>query len=201
MATPFQRDLKKLGRHLVQIKRRAGMEDIFGFVVDSSTEVLLLHSFESEPFCLNGYDVIRQSDIRYYCFFDDPRYWRFRALKTLKVRPVKPRNISLGSIREVLASVSLIYPCLSADREERDRPTSYVGPLVRLSERTFTMEDTDYYGQFTGPRRLRYEDVTRICFDGGYLTASAMTATIAAKRTQPKASRPASRRKKPSHRL
>jgi hypothetical protein len=178
MATPFQRDLKKKRQHLVQIKRRAGMLDSFGFVVDAGDDLILLHHFDSEVFCLNGYDVIRQLDITSYCFFDDPRYWRFRALRRLKIRPTLPRNICLNSMPELLSSVSAGYPLLSVHREERERRTTYVGPIVSLSEKSFTIEDADYFGEWTGPRRMRYAGITRVRFDGGYLNASAMTSKI-----------------------
>jgi len=149
---------------------------VFGFVVDSSDELVLLHSFNSEVFCLNGYDVIRQCDIRSFCFFDDPRYWRYRALRRLKIRPVRPRDISVASVQDLLSSVSARYPLLSAHRETPRRRMTYVGPVVNMADRSFTIEDSDYFGRWTGPRRLRYADVTRVCFDGGYLRASAMTA-------------------------
>jgi len=176
MASAFQRDLKKLSRHLVQIIRPSGFSSVFGFVVGSSDELVLLHSFNSEAFCLDGYDVIRQCDIRSFCFFDDPRYWRYRALRLLKIRPMPPRDINLSSVRAVLSSVAARYPLLSAHRETPHRCTTYVGPIVSMSERSFTIEDSDYFGRWTGPRRLCYADVTRICFDGGFLRASAMTA-------------------------
>ena len=176
MATTFQRDLKKLSRHLVQIQRPTGMPTVFGFVVASSDELVLLHSFNSEAFCLDGYDVIRLCDIRSFCFFDDPRYWRYRALRRLKIRPTLPHDVSILSIQELLSSVSARYPLLSAHREAPHRRTTYVGPVVSMAERSFTIEDSDYFGRWTGPRRLRYADVTRICFAGGFLTASAMTA-------------------------
>lgn len=176
MASTFQRDLKKLSRHLVQIHRPPGMSTVFGFVVGSSDELVLLHSFNSEAFCLDGYDVIRQCDIRSFCFFDDPRYWRYRAIRRLKIRPIPPGDISLVSVQELLSSVSSCYPLLSAHRETPRRRTTYVGPVVSMAERSFTIEDADFFGQWTGPRRLRYADVTRVCFDGGYLRASAMTA-------------------------
>jgi hypothetical protein len=176
MPSTFQRDLKKFGRHLVQIHRPSGIPTVFGFVVGSSDELVLLHSFNSEVFCLDGYDVIRQCDIRSFCFFDDPRYWRYRALRRLKIRPTLPRYVSLISVQELLSSVSARYPLLSAHRETPRRRTTYVGPVVSMAERSFTIEDADYFGQWTGPRRLRYADVTRVCFDGGYLRASAMTA-------------------------
>ena len=79
MASPFQRNLKRKNQHLVQIRRAPGTPAVFGFVVGLSNGLALLHSFNSEVFCLNGYDVIRESDIRGFCFFDDPRYWRLRA--------------------------------------------------------------------------------------------------------------------------
>lgn len=176
MPSTFQRDLKRFGRHLVQIHRPSGMPTVFGFVVGSSDELVLLHHFNSEVFCLDGYDVIRQCDISSFCFFDDPRYWRYRALRRLKIRPTPPRDISLVSVQELLSSVSARYPLLSAHRETPHRRTTYVGPVVSLTERSFTIEDADYFGRWTGPRRLRYAEVTRVCFDGGYLRASAMTA-------------------------
>ena len=43
MPSTFHRDLKKLGRHLVQIYRPSGMQAVFGFVVGSSDELVLLH--------------------------------------------------------------------------------------------------------------------------------------------------------------
>lgn len=182
MPSPFQRELKKKQRHLVQIIRPDGMPAVFGFVVDSSKDLLLLHHFNSVVFCLDGYDVLRQSDVLRYCFFDEPRYWRYRALRRLKIRPVLPAGISLVSIRETLSSIMARYPLLSAHRETPERRTTYVGPVVSLAENSFTMEDADYYGQWTGSRRLRYADVTRICFDGGFLTASAMTSPKSKKR-------------------
>src|SRR5947208_10978968 len=106
MASTFERDLKKLSRHLVQIHRPSGMPTVFGFVVASSDELVLLHSFNSEVFCLDGYDIIRQCDIRSYCFFDDPRYWRYRAIRRLKIRPTLPRDVRLGSVQELLSTVS-----------------------------------------------------------------------------------------------
>lgn len=176
MTSTFQRDSKRMRRHLVQILRSSGMPSVFGFVVDSSDELVLLHSFNSDAFCLDGYDVVRQCDIRSYCFFDNPRYWRYRALRRLKIRPIPPRDIRIGSVQELLVSVGAQYPLLSVHRETPHRRTTYVGPVVSMAERSFTVENADYFGRWTGARRLRYSDVTRVCFDDGYLRASAMTA-------------------------
>jgi hypothetical protein len=175
--TSLQRDLKKKQRHMVQLNRSAvGMFNVFGFVMDATDELVLVHFFDSETFCLTGYDVLRQRDIGSYCFFDDPRYWRFRALRRLKIRPTAPVGICLASIPELLASVAKRYPLLSVHHERCDRGLAYVGPIVSMGTRSFTIEDANYYGEWTGPRRMRYDDVTRVCFDSGYLRASAMTA-------------------------
>jgi len=174
--TSLQRDLKKKQRHMVQLIRSAvGMSNVFGFVVDATDDLVLVHFFDSEAFCLTGYDVLRQRDIRSYCFFDDPRYWRSRAVRRLKIRPTAPAGISLASIPELLASVAKRYPVLSVHHERRHRRTTYVGPIVSMGERSFTIEDANCYGEWTGPRRMRYDDITKICFDGGYLRAQAMT--------------------------
>ncbi len=92
MTSPFKRDLRKKRRHLVQLIRHP-LRELFGFVVDSSDSLVLVHHFDSEAFHLNGYHVIRHEDIRSYCFFDDPRYWRVRAISQLKIRPVLPLYI------------------------------------------------------------------------------------------------------------
>ena len=114
MASTFQRDLKKLSRHLVQIHRPQGMPTVFGFVVDSSDELVLLHHFNSEVFCLDGDDAIRHCDIRSFCFFDDPRYWRYRALRRLKIRPIPPRPLPAGPKR--------IRPLAATRRARSDAP-------------------------------------------------------------------------------
>jgi hypothetical protein len=174
--TSLQRDLKKKHRHLVQLIRSGvGMADVFGFVLDSNDELVLVHFFDSEAFCLTGYDVLRLRDIRSYCFFDDPRYWRYRAIRRLKIRPVVPVGISLSSVPAVLSSVSKHYPVLSVHHEQREQRVTYVGRITNMSERTFAVADTTCFGEWTRPRRMRYDDVTRVCFDGGYLRATAMT--------------------------
>ena len=162
---------------MVQLVRRAvGMSDVFGFILEATDDLVLLHCFDSEAFCLNGYDILRQQDIRSYCFFDDPRYWRYRAIRQLKIRPTAPVvGISLSTIPDLLNSVSEHYPILSVHQERRSRVTTYVGRIVSMSERRFAIVDTNYYGQWTRPRQMRYQDVTRVCFDGGYLRAAAMT--------------------------
>ena len=175
MTTMFQRDLKKKQRHLVQLIRPGWMSDVFGFVVDANASLVLVHSFKNDAFCLSGYEVVRQRDIRAYCFFDDPRYWRFRALRKLKIRPTAPIGISIASIPALLASVGSRFPLLSVHHETRRKEVTYIGPIVSLGKRIFTIEDADYYGEWTGPRRMRYEDVTTVIFDDGYLKASAMT--------------------------
>ena len=175
MSTSFKSDLKKKQKHLVGFNRKAGMSDVFGFVMDANNEFVLVHSFNSTAFCLSGYEVFRSQDIDKYCFFDNARYWRFRALRRLRIRPTAPIGISLASTPELLASVSKHYPLLSVHHETRDRHVEYVGPIVSLGKRIFTIEDANYYGEWTGPRRMRYEDVTSVIFDDGYLRASAMT--------------------------
>lgn len=175
--TPFLRDLKVKQRYLVSLnRRRIQGSTFFGFVVDYSDMLVLLHSFNSTAFCLTGYEVVRQKDIDSYCFFDDPRYWRVRAMRRLKIKPVKPSGISLCSIRDLLASLTGKYPLIGVGSERAvGKSVEFVGPIVSMAERTFKIEDSDYFGRWTGPHRMKYDEVTNVCFDDGYLRASALT--------------------------
>jgi len=45
-----------------------------------------------------------------------------------------------------------------------------------MMEKTFTIEDLNSNGEWSGPRRMKFSDVTRIDFGGGYEEALAVTA-------------------------
>jgi hypothetical protein len=51
-----------------------------------------------------------------------------------------------------------------------------IGPLISMTKATFTIDDLDSNAEWTGPRRLKFSDVTRVDFGGGYEHALAVTA-------------------------
>jgi len=164
-------------KHLFQIKR--DLKDVastMGFVVDFSDSLILFHVLEMDTFRLNGYTVVREQDVREYRFFAKPEYWQFRAVRHFRLQPARPAGISVATLPELLTSVARRYPLMTLHLERKDPDACYIGPLVKMTDRTFTIADLDCNAEWTGPRRMRFSDITRVDFGGGYETTLAVTA-------------------------
>jgi len=164
-------------KHLVELEMRPKrLGTIAGFVMNSSDELILLHRLEKDTFRLNGYCVVREKMVGRYRVFDSPQYWQFRATKQLGLKPTQPRQISLIALPASLRSIAKSYPLLTVHREKINPEGCYIGRLRNLNEETFTIEDLDSNAEWTGPRRMKLNDVTRVDFGGGYENALALTA-------------------------
>lgn len=177
LSATFQSKCKLHRRHLVEIDRPAkGMDRSAGFVVACSDVLVLLHALEWDAFRLNGYIAVQIADIGAYRFFDKADYWQFRAVKRFKLVPTRPPSISVDSWPDLISSAGARYPLLTIHRERIDPETCAIGSLAAVGASSFTIEDLDCTAAWTGPRRLKFSDVTRVDFDGGYLEALAAVA-------------------------
>jgi len=177
MNAPFRSILKKseIGQ-LFEVKRSIkDVGTLRGFLVASSDSLLLFHRLDSEVFQLNGYTVIRDEDISRYRVLTAGS-WEARALSHYRIKPKCPTGISIVSFPELLKSVAAHYPLMVFHPEKRKPDVCYIGPLVSMTERTFTIEDLNSDGKWSGPRRMRFGDISRIDFGGGYESALAVTA-------------------------
>ena len=130
--------------HLFEVKRRlGGASSINGFIVAFSDSLVLLHRLEMDTFRLNGYTVLRSRDISDYRVFDTAENWQFRAVNHFHLKPIRPTGISVASLPELLASTSRHYPLLTFHPERKDPDICYIGPLLSMTQRTFTIEDLD----------------------------------------------------------
>ncbi len=183
MSVSFNSIFKKAKmRHLFEVKRRlkdAGRTT--GFIVDFSDSLVLFHTVNMDTFRLNGYTVIRREDISHYRVFSKPEYWQVRAMRHFRPSPMPPEGISVASLPELLKSVAEHYPLITLHPEKTKPDVCFIGPLVSMTERTFTIEDLNSSGEWTGPRRMKFGDVTRVEFGGGYEAALAVTAPKRAK--------------------
>ena len=177
MSTPFQRDLKKHLLHLVEIERRPkALAKVSGFVVSFSDELVLLHMLDWESFRLNGYIAIRQQDIRAYRFFDKTAYWQCRAVKHFRLRPILPKGITTATLPDLLNSLAKHFPLIMFYPERTKPDVCYIGPILSFTPRTITIDDLDCNAEWSGPRKLKLKDITRIEVGGGYEAALARTA-------------------------
>jgi hypothetical protein len=178
MSEPLQSTLErfKIG-HLVQVKRR--LKDVgttTGFVVALSDSLILFHTLDMDMFRLNGYTALRDEDISHYRGFTKAEYWQFRAVRRFHLKPVRPVGISVASLPELLMSVSQHYPLITLHPEKKKPDVCYIGSLVSMTEHTFIIEDLDCNGEWSGPRRMKFSDITRVDFGGGYEEALSVTA-------------------------
>ena len=183
MSVSFNSIFKKAKmRHLFEVRRRfkdAGTTT--GFIVDFSDSLVLFHTLETDTFRLNGYTVVRKEDISEYRVFSKAEYWQVRAVRHFRLRPMPPAGISVTSLPELLKSVAKHYPLIALHPEKTKPEACYIGALASMTERTFTIEDLNSSGEWSGPRRMKFSDVTRVDFGGGYEAALAVTAPKRAK--------------------
>ena len=163
--------------HLFQVKRRLkNVGSTTGFIVAFSESLILFHTLDMDTFRLNGYTALREEDISQYRFFTKADYWQFRAVRHFHLKPIRPAGISVSSVPELLKSVAKRYPLMTFHPEKKKPDVCYIGPLVSMAEHTFTIDDLDCNGEWSGPRRMKFSEVTRIDFGGGYEQALAVTA-------------------------
>ena len=190
MGLRFQSIFKKHQlKHLVELKRGSkGLDRITGFIVDFSDSLVLLHCLNWDTFRLNGYTVIREDDISHYRFFDKPAYWQFRAAKLLRFSPGQPTGVSIGSFHEFLTSVAKRFPLVMFHPERTKPETCYVGSVSSVTDRTVVLDDLSSSAEWTGPRRLKLADITKVDFGGGYEESLAMTVPARTKQKRRKTS-------------
>jgi hypothetical protein len=139
-----------------------------GFVVDYSDSLILFHVLSMDTFQLNGYSVIRSEDVMNYWIFDKHEYWLNRAVRRFELAPIRPEGLSMSSIPKLIASICKRYPLITIHPERKKPGVCYIGSLLSMTEATFTIDDLDGTAGWSGPRRIKFSDATRIDFDGGY---------------------------------
>lgn len=169
-------------RHLFEVKRRfKNVGSTTGFIVDFSEPLVLFHTLDTDTFQLNGYTMIRKEDITKYRVFGKTEYWQVRAVRYFHLKPMRPTGVSVTSLPALLKSVTEHYPLITLHPERTNPDVCFLGQLVSTTERTFTIEDLNSNGEWSGPRRMRFSDVTRVDFGDGYAGALAATAPKRAK--------------------
>lgn len=178
MSTSFHSILKRGDKtRIVEIKRRIkDTGTLSGFVVGWSESLLLFHVLDTDSFRLNGYTAVRMEDVSQYRFLPKGKHWIDRATKHYGIEPVPLNGISVATIADLLRTASERYPLITIHPEKKKPDVCYIGAFSSMSERIFTIEDLNCNCEWSGPRRIRFEDVTRVSFGDGYAEALAVTA-------------------------
>ncbi len=148
-----------------------------GYVVDANERFVLLHIVD-DRIELDGYVVLRTEDItEVVCEFDNYKFIE-KALAIRRMEPERPMLVDLTSMEAVLRSIDEHFPLLVVHREEVNGDECWIGSLDSVSDKTFTLRAMDPDAKWSGPKRIRFDEVTRVEFDGGYETALAQVAGI-----------------------
>lgn len=148
-----------------------------GYVVDATESYALLHVVD-DRIELDGYVVLRIEDItEVTCEFASLKFIE-KALAIRRMQPERPALVDLTSMESVLRSIDEHFPLLVVHREEVSDDECWIGSLDTVSDKTFTFNAMDPEANWNGAKRFRFEEVTRVEFDGGYETALAQVAGI-----------------------
>jgi hypothetical protein len=160
-----------VGRDIVVNLDRKPIDDftLAGFVVGLSTKLLCLHVIEGETLMLDGYAIVRLSDIRSYrvgkkAFID-------RALRLLGRIPIAPDGFDLSGWEGLLTSVQSKYPLVTISTEKDAPGCIFIGRLVKHSKRSVVIEAVDLDGHWDGRQEFAYKNITRVDFGDGYVDA------------------------------
>ncbi len=149
-----------------------------GYVVDASERYVLIHAVTGD-IRLGGYVVLRIDDISDVKTEVGEHQFIEKALALRRMAPERPVLVDLNSIESILGSIAEHYSLMIVHREAVNQPERLVGEVESLCDKTFNLREIDREAKWAGTKRVRFDEVTRIEFDGGYETAIAQVAGLA----------------------
>lgn len=152
---------------LVLLRRNIWKADVLeGFVVDLDRDWVVLHVVYDVG--LNGWSVVRLDTVR-TVEREPANGFLPRALAQFGEQPA-PVLVDLSSGRDAIRSLATTFPLLTVFTEEHDPRTAAVGRPVRAGRNKVDVLEITADGTWDGrdPRRIRYDDITRIDVGGRY---------------------------------
>lgn len=157
---------------LVRIERTPKIEEDFvGYIVGVSESLVMLHVLCDNLMLLNGYTVLRTTDIRRYQIKDERECFMHRALKLKGIAPVPQPEISLSDHISLLTTADERFPLLTIHQELKYPNMCFIGKVEKLTKKKLTLEEIDPNAQWSRTRSYKLKHITRIDFGDGYAGA------------------------------
>jgi hypothetical protein len=86
--------------------------------------------------------------------------------------------VDLTDMVTMLRSIDQNFPLMTIHKETVDPDSCWVGSAESICERTITLNEMSPDAKWGGTKRIGFDEITRIDFDGGYETALALVAKI-----------------------
>jgi hypothetical protein len=138
-----------------------------GFVLDYSDSLTLINVLD-DNFYLNGFSVIRNCDITAYRAYDKDDYFLNQALRLISIKPARKPTVDLSNWATLLLTAQKIFPLITIHREAISNEVCFIGKLVAVTEKTFTIYDIDPDANWDRVYRRKMSDLTKVDFGGGY---------------------------------
>jgi hypothetical protein len=179
----------EIGKKIATAKRytklvecyRGSLEDEeisdLGYLVDSNNHFILLQLVD-DRITLNGYSILRRSDITDIEIEVDHARFIEKALEIRKKVVKKPALVDLSDITTILKSVDQNFPLMTVHREEQDPDTCWIGSVESVCDKTVLINEINADAKWDRTKRLHLNEISRIDFDGGYEKALALVAKI-----------------------
>lgn len=148
-----------------------------GYVVDASDDFVMLQLVD-DRISLNGYSLLRISDITEIDIEVEHARFIEKALEIRKKTVKQPVLVDLTSITTMLKSIDQNFPLMTLHKETIDPDACWVGAIDSIGEKTVTLNEMSPDAKWNGTKRINFDEITRIDFDGGYETALALVAKI-----------------------
>jgi hypothetical protein len=155
--------------HLAEFDRKPlDQHSLWGFVLGWSQKLTLLHVVSDHLFELNGYCVLKNSEVRRWRVAE-PDSLMVRALETKRIRPKPLASISYEDWPSVLRTAGAAYPLLTIYRERIKKDACHIGRLSTVDSRSFVLNEIDSSACWDDePCRYKFSDLTLVQFGGRY---------------------------------
>lgn len=151
-------------------RQRVEGEDAWtsGILMDASRDLLLLQVI-SDQIDLNGFQIIRRSDISHIERPVPQQEFLMKALKLKKQEPRHPGIINLDSMQKALRTAARLSPLITVHQEITDPSVCWIGRLNKIDNDLLYLQCMSPDAKFESSLDMfDVESITRIDFGGAY---------------------------------
>jgi hypothetical protein len=139
---------------------------LYGYVLKVSDQLTLIA--EEDDFILDGYKVIRNSDID-FCKPTSSTMYCTRIMKkeNITLDPNISLQINLTNWATLFADLRKQDEFVIVENEFKD--DFLIGPIRRVNKKSVTIDYFDGNGKWCAPQNISYADVTSVSFASRYI--------------------------------
>jgi hypothetical protein len=140
-------------------------DNLYGFVVGESKELLMI--LVADDFALDGYQIVKKSDITSNKGSSGNKYCTAIMKKENMLKNLAVPDVDLDSWKTALSSLkSDDQYVIVEDEVEGD---FFIGPITRIYSKSVSIHDFDGVGKWIGVENVKYEHITTVRFSCRYI--------------------------------